>query len=78
MVVIGDFNAKLSSWCISDESNYEGVKVHYLTIQYDLKQVINEPSHLLENSSSCIYLIFRFQPNLVMDADVQQCIQNLI
>ena len=38
--------------------------------EYDLKQVINESTYLLENSSSCIDLIFTSQPNLVMNAGV--------
>ena len=69
VVVIGDFNAQSSSWCINDKSNYEGTKVDCLATEYDLKQVINEATHLLENSS-CIDLIFTSQPNLVMDAGI--------
>ena len=64
-VAIGDFNARSSSWCINDKSNYEGTKI---ATEYDLKQVITEPIHLLENSSFCLDLIFKSQPNLVMDA----------
>ena len=56
VVAIGDFNARSSSWCINDKSNYEGTKIDCLATEYDLKQVINEPTHLLENSSSGIDL----------------------
>ena len=56
--------------CINDKSNYEGTKIDCFAIEYELKQVINEPTHLLENSSSCIDLIFTSQPNLVMDAGI--------
>ena len=70
VVVIGDFNARSLSWCINDKSNYEGTKIDCITTEYDLKQAINEPTHLLENSSSCIDLIFTSQPNLMMDAGV--------
>ena len=55
VVAIGDFNARLSSWCINDKSNYEKTKIDCLATEYDFKQVINEPTHLLEDSSSCIY-----------------------
>ena len=34
-------------------------------------QLINEPAHLFDSSSSCIDLIFTFQPNLVMESGVQ-------
>ena len=67
---IEDFNVRLSSWCINDKSNYEKTKIDCLATEYDLEQVINEPAHLLENSSSCIDLIFTSQPNLVMDAGI--------
>ena len=69
-VAIGDFNVRSSSWCINNKSNHEGTKIDFLATEYDLKQVINEPTHLLENSSSCIDLIFTSQPNLVMDAGI--------
>ena len=57
-VVIGDFNARSSSWCINDKSNYGGAKIDCLATEYDLKQVINKPTFLLQSSSSCIDLIF--------------------
>ena len=35
-----------------------------------MKQVITEPTHISENSDSCIDLIFTNQPNIVMDSGV--------
>ena len=70
VVAIGDFNVRSSSWCINDKSNYEGTKIDCLATEYDFRQEINKPTHLLENSSSCIDLMFTSQPNLVMDAEV--------
>ena len=35
-----------------------------------MTQLIAEPIHVLENSSSCIDLIFTNQPNLIMDSGV--------
>ena len=63
VVAIGDFNAGSSYWCINDKNNYEGIKTDSLAIQYDLKQVINELTHLLENFSSYTDLIFTSQQN---------------
>ena len=34
------------------------------------KQVISDPTHILESSSSCVDLIFTSQPNLVMNSGV--------
>ena len=41
VVAVGDFNARSSSWCINDKSNYEGIKIGCLATQFDRKQVIN-------------------------------------
>ena len=73
MVVIGDFNARSSGWCMNEKVIMKELKlIVYLGSYglYDLKQVINEPTHLFENSSSCINLKLASQPNLVMDAGV--------
>ena len=64
-LVLGDFNAKLNNWCNSDKNTFEGTKIESLMNQFCLKQVINEPTHILENSSSCIDLIFCSQSNLI-------------
>ena len=41
-----------------------------MTSQRGLKQVISDPTYILESSSSCIDLIFMSQPNLVMNSDI--------
>ena len=53
------------NWCSSDKTTYEGKKIESLTSQCGLKQVISDPTHILESSSSRIDLIFTSQPNLV-------------
>ena len=70
-VVIGDFNAKSKNWCNQDSTNFEGVTIENLTSQFGLSQIINEATHILEASSSCIDLIFTTQPNLVVESGVQ-------
>lgn len=70
MVMIGDFNARSSSLCLNDKSNSEWTKIDCLVTQYDIKQVINQPTDLLQNSSSWTDLVYISQSNLVMDAGV--------
>ena len=41
-----------------------------------MKQAITEPTHILENCSSCIDLIFSNQPNLIMDSRVHPVIHS--
>ena len=51
--------------------------------QFSLKQLIQEPTHILNDSLSCIDLIFTSQPVLVMESGVhsslhQNCHHQLI
>ena len=56
--VIGNFNAKSKNWSEGDRSTIEESKIEFLTSQFGLSQIIKESTHILENSSSCIDLIF--------------------
>ena len=71
LVVLGDFNAKLSQWYDKDSSTSEGISVENITSRFGLYQIINEPTHILETSSSCIDLIFTSQPNLSVESGTQ-------
>ena len=44
--------------------------------QYGLTQIIHEPTHLLDCSSSCIDLIFTFQNDLVTNSGVHSCLHS--
>ena len=68
--IIGDFNAKSCIWYSHDKTNFEGRTIESITSQFELHQLINEPTHLLQNSSSCIDLIFTSQPNIVVESGV--------
>ena len=69
-VVLSDFNVKSNLWFKGDKTSYEGSKIDAITSQFGLQQLINEPTHLVADSSSCIDLIFTSQPNLVMESGV--------
>ena len=70
LVAIGDFNAKSTNWCANDQTNFEGNKIEHITSQCGLSQIINETTHILDSSSSCINLISTSQPNLVIESGV--------
>ena len=44
----------------------------WISSPHKLHQIINEPTHVLENSSSCIDLIFKSPTNLVVESGVRQ------
>ena len=68
--ILGDFNAKLSTWGRSDKSIYEGSRINDLVSNYDLQQLVNKPTHRTGSSSFCIDILFFSQSNLVMGSDV--------
>ena len=70
MTVIGDFNSKSCNWYSHDKTNFEGSTIESITSQFGLHQLINKPTYLLQNSSSCIDLIFTLQPNIVVESGV--------
>ena len=53
ILIIDNFNAK-SSNLSSNNTTIEGAQLDYSTSLYDMKQLITEPTHILENSSSFI------------------------
>ena len=67
-VVLGDFNAMSNLWFKGDKTTHEGSKIDGITSSFGLQQIINEPTHIIGDSSSCIDLIFTSQPNLVMES----------
>ena len=69
-VVLGDFKAKSNLWYKNDKTKNEGSKIDGIASQFGLHQLINEPTHVTRNASSCIDLIFISPPNLVMESGV--------
>ena len=69
-VMIGDFNAKSEDWCSVDTTSSECSELDFLTSQFGLSQIIKNPTHIINNSRSCIDLIFTSQPNMVIDSGV--------
>ena len=70
VIILGDFNAKLSSWNSKDIDTLEGISINDLTLSFGLTQLISEPTHILPNSSSCIDLIFCNQSNMITNCGV--------
>ena len=69
-VITGHFNARSSSWWSEDIINSEGAKLYLLTSSKGFSQLINEPTHIQTNSSSCIDLLLAYQSNLSVNSGV--------
>ena len=66
-LILGDFNARSSSWWKEDRTTTEGSQLEALTSLHNFYQLISEPTHILPNSNFCIDLIFTDQLNLVVN-----------
>ena len=53
-VMIGGFTAKSKGWCSLDITSFEDSELDFLATQFGLSQIIKEPTHILDNSRSCI------------------------
>ena len=69
-LILGDFNARSSSWWSNDINSFEGMRIEALTDFYGFNQLISEPTHILPQSSSCIDLIFTNQLNMIFKSEV--------
>ena len=58
ITAIGYFNAKSTNWCNKNRTTFVDNTIYNITSQFGLHQLTNEPTHILQNSSSCINLIF--------------------
>ena len=57
-IVLGDFNAKCLKWCASDGNNSAGIELDNITATFSYNQMIDKSTHYINESSSCIDLIF--------------------
>ena len=81
-VVTGDFNARSSQWSSLDKENNEGREISSLT-SAGYSQLIDQPTHITKESSSCIDLIFTSNPSFISASGVElslyeKCHHNLI
>ena len=76
IVLIGDLNAKWINWYSHNKTRHEGNEIENVTAQFGLQQIIKEPTHISNTSSSCIDLIFTSQPNLITDSGVHSSLHS--
>lgn len=65
-LVLTNFNVKSNGYYKNDITTFEFSKFGTATSLFDLCQIKNETTHVLNNTPCCIDLIFTFQVNLEM------------
>ena len=69
-IFVGDYNAHSSSWWAGDRDDDCGNTLCELFNENNLHQLVNQPTHIIRDSSSCIDLVITDQPNLFLDCDI--------
>ena len=82
-VITGDFNACCSRWWKNDITNLTGEEIDSLTSSAGYAQIIEKPTHILNNSMSCNDLIFCTNKNIISNHGVDvsffdKCHHNII
>ena len=75
-ILVGDFNAKLSKWCASDKDSKTGQDTDIFTATLGDTQMIGQPTHIMNDKSSCIELIFTTNSKMLSNVGVAQTIFN--
>lgn len=69
-LLLGDLNARNTTWWEDDITNTYGTDMYDLASLNGLHQLIDEPTHILPNSSSCIDLIFSSTTSSIIESGV--------
>ena len=66
-LLLGDYNARNTKWWHHDITTTEGTQIETIATIYGLQQLIDEPTLIRKNRSSCIDLISTNQSNLIVN-----------
>ena len=69
-VITGDFNSRSSQWWALYKENNEGSEISFLTSSVGYSQLIDQPTHITKDSSSCIDLICTSNPTFISASGV--------
>ena len=69
-IVTEDFNARCSRYWQNDVTNLAGQEIDSLTLSAGYKQIIDKPIHVVNNSMSCIDLLFCTNQNTISNYGV--------
>ena len=75
-IILGDFIERTKCWWTLDKQSKEGDSLFLISSTSGYTQLINSATNIIENSSSCIDLIFTQQPNLVTSSEVHTSLHN--
>ena len=73
-ILLGDFNAKLSELCASDKDSKAGEDIDTFATTWDYTQSIGQSTHIINDKSVCIDLLFTATRKLLSEVGFEQII----
>ena len=70
IIFAGNFNGRCKQWWPEGNENHQGIALDEFIEGNALFQLIDQPTHILENSKSCIDLIITTQSSLFVESGV--------
>ena len=70
IIFTGEFNCRIQQWWPGGNKNEEGIALDEFIESNNLTQLIDQPTHIMNKSRSCIDLIITNQPNILVDYGV--------
>ena len=70
IIFAGDFNSRCKQWWPEDNEDHQGIALDEFIENNALFQLNEQPTHILENSKSCIDFIITNQPSLFVESGV--------
>ena len=82
-VITADFNARSPEWWALDKKNNVAREISFLTYSAGYSQLIDQPTRITKESSSCLDLIFTTNPSFISASGVElslyeKCHHNLV
>ena len=76
ILITSNFNSRNWNWYLGDSVTPQVAHVEGLTFFYGLNQLIKAHTHLVQNSATCINLVFTNQLHLVMESVVHSSLSS--
>ena len=68
---LGDFNCHNSSWLCTDTTDFQGEELYDILNDNALHQLVSEPTHIINNSKTCIDLVITNQRDIIRECSVK-------
>ena len=73
-ILIGELNARSKNWWVHNITKNQGTQTEFISSLYGFSKIILDPTHIFQNSSFCIDLIFTNQHYLELNRHLMRIV----